>query len=76
MTDIISGLLVHSVCLELMYKIFINFDNKIFFNIFKNKINDYGCIKNINYKDEEYFRECYLNKAMKNRKRKTFIFIF
>lgn len=35
--DFTPGLLVHSVCLELMYKIFINFDNKVFFNVLKIK---------------------------------------
>lgn len=67
--DFIPGLLVHTVCLNLMDNVIKNFNNQIFFRIFKNKIGDNQVLKNVDYqgieknlgqayelnKNEEYF---------------------
>lgn len=68
--DIVQGLLVHNICLSMTKNIIKNFDNKKFFNIFKNhfgnrgylldNINYYGIEKNLGQdydvkKGEEYF---------------------
>lgn len=48
-----NGFLVHSICFELMCTKIINFNNSIFFNIFKNKIKDkYNGLLDVIYETE------------------------
>lgn len=52
--DFISGLLVHNICLSISKNIIKNFDNKKFFNIFKNHFGNYGyLLDNIDYQGIE-----------------------
>lgn len=50
----IDGLLVHNACLNISKNIIINFDNKKFFNIFKNNVEYRGHLPvNIDYQGIE-----------------------
>ena len=51
--DFIDGLLIHSICLSMLKKYMKDFNNKRFFNVFKNYVNDYCIFRNIDYQGIE-----------------------